>query len=451
MEIGKISSFLIKSLSGLANNNDSIAPMAAKDLIADAAIIDTYAKEGTVEDAIEKGIEEVGTSCLWLFGIPLTKKVIDKTIYPAFGINPDLDLRVIDNKDKFEAIKNTIGADESALKNQKEIFESLGEKCKFLGKHELPFTNKQMYKGLFYGKFAVATALCAFALTKLITYKQNMTEKRLEKDYYKNNASKILLNQSIKGSESYRAFTGKNNEKGKDVAFKGLGAANLLKGFIYNPIKNTMILDGTIAATRLSKARKGERFEVAFREGFSFLFIYCIAKPIQKAFEALGRKLNLPIEADPNVIFTNGLKDKIAESKEDIQNLLKSDNAALDIFKLNPKGSLTELLEKSGTIKTLKDKNGATTAISRFKEMSSDDIKTTLKNILALDKVKDLSKVKIFKTVAVLGNVAIAILAMGKLQPKLNILFRKLRNQGDNRNPAIVAKQREIEAKHNQN
>ena len=87
MTIGSITSnYLIKSLSGLANNNDSIAPMAVKDLIADVAIVDTYTKEGTKEDAIEKGIEEVGTSCLWLFGIPLTKKVIDKTLYPMLEI-----------------------------------------------------------------------------------------------------------------------------------------------------------------------------------------------------------------------------------------------------------------------------------------------------------------------------------------------------------------------------
>ena len=37
-----------------------------------------------------------------------------------------------------------------------------------------------------------------------------------------------------------------------------------------------MILDGTITATRLKKARKGEKFEVGFRELFSFAFIYYI-------------------------------------------------------------------------------------------------------------------------------------------------------------------------------
>jgi len=450
MTIGSITTkFLIKSLSSLANNNDSIVPMAAKDLIADAAIIDTYAKEGTPEDAAEKGIEEIGTSCLWLFGIPLTKKLIDKTIYPMFNLNPDLDLRVIDKEDKLNAIKETIKTSDGVLGKQKEIFDTLSDKCKFF-KHELPFSNKTMYKGLFYGKFAVATALCAFALTKLINYKQKTTEKRLEKNYYKDNASKILLKQSITKNEPYSSFTGKN-KKSKGVSFKGTSGLGLLKSFLYNPIKNTMILDGTIAATRLNKARKGEKFEVAFREGFSFLFIYCIAKPLQKGFELLGDKLKMPIKADPMVIFTKNLQDKIKAVKPDINNLLASDKPELDVFNLDPKGILADLLDKSGVISTIKDKKGNIQEISRLKEINGEDVKTALKNILKLENVKDLNKVKAFKTLAVLGNVAIAILAMGKLQPKLNILIRKIRNNGDNRNPAIAAKQKELEAKLQQN
>ncbi len=107
-------------------------------------------------------------------------------------------------------------------------------------------------------------------------------------------------------------------------------------------------------------------------------------------------------------------------------------------------------MEKSGDIKTIKSSNGEVAAISRLKSMNSDDIKSTLKNILSLENA-DLKKVKQFKTIAVLGNVIVAIVAMGKLQPKINILLRKLRNEGDNRNPAIVAKQKEIEAKLQQN
>ena len=59
--------------------------------------------------------------------------------------------------------------------------------------------------------------------------------------------------------------------------------------------------------------------------------------------------------------------------------------------------------------------------------------------------MSSIKKIKAFKTFAVLGNVAIAICAMGILQPKINIWLRKTLNHGDNRNPAIVQKEKEME------
>ena len=449
MTIGSITNkFFIKTLSGLANNNDSIVPMAVKDLTADVAIVDTYAKEGTKEDAAEKAIEEIGTSCLWLFGIPITKKIIDKTLYPMFGLKPDLDLRVIEDKNNFEAIKNSIKETDSVLKPQKQVFDTLKDKAKFLGKKEIFLTNEQLYKTAFYAKFIVSTAAVAFGLNKLISYKQKTTEQRIEKDYYKNNASKILLNQSIKQNDCYGAFTGKNKNN-KNISFKG--KEDILKSFLYNPIENTKILDGTIAATRLNKARKGEKFEVAFREGFSFLFIYYIAKPLQYAFEFLGDKLKVPIKTDPSVIFTENIQEKISSSKDEMKRIINSDNAVLEVLKLDSKNTIVDLLEKSGEVNVLKNSNGEAEAISRFKYMNSDNIKSTLSNILELGEAKNINHVRALKTFAVIGNVALAILAIGKLQPKLNILLRKIKNNGDNRNPAIVAKQKEMEAKFQQN
>ena len=48
----------IKLLSGLANNDDSLTAMIAKDWIGDAATVYTYKKEGGQDDAREKAIEE---------------------------------------------------------------------------------------------------------------------------------------------------------------------------------------------------------------------------------------------------------------------------------------------------------------------------------------------------------------------------------------------------------
>ena len=143
-----ITNGFIKTLSGLGNNSDSIVPLVAKDVISDCTLIHTYKKEGGADDVREKAIEEFGTGALWLFGIPAFKLLIDKTIYPLLNLNPNLDPRVLNNKDgKFDFLKSVVKGQE------KDVFSTLSDKAKILNKFQLPFTNKQMYKGTYIAKF----------------------------------------------------------------------------------------------------------------------------------------------------------------------------------------------------------------------------------------------------------------------------------------------------------
>ena len=87
MKIPSISANSIKLLSGLANNDDSLAAMVIKDWIGDGATVYTYKKEGGQDDAREKAIEEFGTGAVWLFAIPAIKKLLEATIYPIFKLH----------------------------------------------------------------------------------------------------------------------------------------------------------------------------------------------------------------------------------------------------------------------------------------------------------------------------------------------------------------------------
>ncbi len=464
-------------LSGLANNDSSIIPMATKDTISNGAIVYTYKKEGGKDDARERAIEEFGTGAIWLFGIPAIKKIIDKTIYPFLKLDSGLDVRILKDKDKLAKAKNSLkNATNEALKNESKILSSLDDKNAVLKK----FTNAQLYKGLSVGKFAVSTALSALALNAIIDYKQKTTQKRIEHDFYKNHASKIILNNEIEKSANFSDFTSKKNDKtGKNISFKGLGS--LGQAFMYNPIVNTMILDGVITGKRLAKARHGERKEVALKEAFQLIFIYALAKPIEKGFEFAGSKLNLPIGLDPMALFDDGLTEKLPDAKESISNLLNDNNifsnakndskkgGIFSFFKggnklqindkvanpdalvdklreLDPKNALIEILDKNGAIPTIKDKNGNIVAISNLKSVDEAKIIKTFKDIdLLSNNISKLGKVKAFKAFAVVGNVLLAAWAMGVLQPKINIWMRKLLNNGDNRNPAIVEQERQMQ------
>ena len=193
----------IKLLSGLANNNDSLAPMVLKDTISNTAIVATYKKEGGKDDAREKAIEEYGTGVVWLFGIPTLKKLFDKSVYGFLKLNPDFDIRALKDKKYLDNIKQNLLKDNNPiLEKQKEIFNTLNDKNEVLKK----FTNAQLYKSLFISKFVLSTTICAAALAALVKYKQKTTQKRIEKECYENMASELLLNKSMKASSTFKNF-----------------------------------------------------------------------------------------------------------------------------------------------------------------------------------------------------------------------------------------------------
>lgn len=440
MNIPSIASSKITNfISGLGNNEDSLTAMVIKDWIGDGATVYTYKKEGGKDDAKEKAIEEFGTGVVWLFGIPAVKWLVDKAVYPLFKLDSKFDPRLLSKENQKNLAKNTeavLNSSAEALKNQKDIFSTL-EKHNSVLKN---FTNAQMYKGLSIAKFITSTALSAIALTKIIKAKQKSTTKRIENDAKKqlNNThfkSSVLLENSINENKTFSNFT--SNKKTNNISFTGN-----ISEFMYNPIKNTMILDGVIASTRLIEARKGERKEVLLKELFQIGFVYGLAKPIQKGFEFLGKKMGKPINLDYKVLATKNLSEKIANAKDSIELLKNSTDKIATLSKLNINNPILELLDNDGVISTIKDKKGSIKAIDYRKIIDEDAIQNTLEK---LDEVKpklsSLKSIKAYKILASIGNVLITAAVMGILQPKINILMRKILNNGDNRNPAIISQE----------
>ena len=442
----------IDLLSGLANNSDSIMPMTVKDTISNCAIVETYKKNGGKDDARERAIEEFGTGAVWLFGIPLIKKLIDVTVYPLLKLNPNFDIRLLKNKANLDnvtqnantALKNS--PNNKVLKEAANTLNSLDLKNSVLTK----FKNKDLYKGLFIGKFALSTALSAFALTKIIKYKQKTTQRRIEKEIgikqQDDKKTRAIVDKSVKKSNVYNIFTGNSDKK---LSFKGG-----LDLFMYNNIANTSILDGVITATRLKEARKGEKKEVALKEAFQIFFIYAIAKPTQLFFEKIGRRINMPIEMDPKVLFSKNVKQEVRNASELIKNEgldnLSQKELLTKIYqtaKENIDNPLLDILNKNGNV-SITDKNGSK-AFDYLKTINEKDLKKAIGNILSLNEHIDsnLKGIKAYKIFSIFANIAIGALAMGVLQPMVNIGMRKLLNNGDNRNPAIVAQEKELQFK----
>ena len=415
-----ISTNSIKLLSGLANNDDSLTAMVIKDWIGDGATVYTYKKGGGKDDAREKAIEEFGTGAVWLFAIPAIKKFLELSVYPIFKLNPNFDPRLLNDKDKLKDLAKL------AKDGEKELLNSLDEANPVIKK----LTNAQMYKGFAVGKFLIATAAAAFALTKIIKFKQKTTTERIEKD---NQSQKTQKNENDINFKSYI-----NSTKKKEISFKG-GLAE----FMYNPIKNTMILDGVITATRLKEARKEEIPEVAFKELCQIVFIYGLAKPIQLIFEGIGKLIKCPIKLDPKTLFSKNLGETIKSAKPAIEQLKNSNNIVETLSKIDIKDPIIGLLENEGLISLTKDKK----AISLLKPIDDKAVKGALDNLEDMSQnIKNLKGSKIFITVAVISNVLIAAGIMGIIQPKLRIWLRK-KLFGTNENPAIAQQEKQAKMK----
>ena len=477
----------VNLLSGLSNNKDSIVPMAFKDILSDCVTVTTYKKKGGNDDPREKAIEEFGTGAFWLFGIPVIKGLINKTLYPLLKLNPDLDLRLLKDKERFNnVLKNAKSLSQEgntiALKDLN-VLETLKNKNSVLGM----FTNEQLYKGLFVTKFLTATVATGVILSKIIKYKQKTTKDRINNDIAqektKQQSNKTTLDKSVKNSQIYQMFTSSENKNSPNPSFTGIGEL-----FMYNPIANTSLMDCVITGTRLKEARHGERKEVALKEGFQIAFVYLIARPLQLLFENIGSKHNLPIGMDPKILFSkdakeniinayntakeNGLYDIVAkieaEEKQNkasqniltkIKSIIAGNGASekqiqlendlikkvYEIAKEDMNNPLISVLKENGTISVVKDKATAQSAISFIQYLDEGELTGALNNIGDLSKnISNLSGIKLYKVLAVIANLAIGITATGAVEPLTAIWLRKALNNGDNRNPAIVEQERNM-------
>lgn len=433
-------SITTRLIQELSNNSGSVVPIAAKDTLSNCAITYIYDKQASKEDGKERAIEEFGTEILWIGGIPLLKKLFDKIVYKFFKADPSFDIRNLQKNanGKLERLEFLVkNAKDSA---QKQTLQNILNSTKL----------QKMYKNLYIAKFVVATAATLGGLSGLILYKQKNTKKQLEEKYRKKMLLENQLNTEIKNKPVFSAFLGSK----KEVSF-GNGLTKALSGFMYNPVMNMSILDAGITTTRLVQGRKGERFEIGFKELFQILFIYGLSKPIEKGLEKISKNVfKKPIANEFQLLSNENLSEllKSTDLKDAIDTLTsKNGNEVLDYI-FNNDNALIKMLKISGEIPTIKGSNGI---IDSLAHIEPDRIKKGAKNISQLleatagkaDVNKFLKQVKNFKAVAVVLNILIGAAAIGVLQPLLNIVLRKKKNNGESVNPAIKNIEQEMAQK----
>ncbi len=419
--IPAISASTVYSILG---NNNSLVPMAIKDVANSLGLTAGSYITGDKLEGKDRFLDEFGTQAIWLFGIPVYKKFMDYTMYKALKIDPKFDVRNLSNK-RSKILEKTIEyADES-------IKDSIKAASK----------NPKYTKSLAMTKFVVSTALTIASYAGLTKYRHYRTRKDAEKEIL----AEVAAEKKNKDSFIYTAPSSKafNDIKlKKQPSFTGS-----IQDFMYNPVKNLMILDGAITAERLAESRnKQELFGYTIKEGSVWLFMYFASKPIQKFLENAAeknKKKPASIDLDARVIESLELKEafengKLSASSKKVLSL-KTQEEMLDFIHNNPDDFVVKMAKKSDILPVLKKSTQAdnvdyrkfidfdefrgvaeklTKLQDKFEEFKTTDLK---------DKTLDafLKNVKKLKRKSILKNMGACIGALGILAPAIMIAFRK--------------------------
>ena len=437
---------LINKITTKFGDHSSLLPLFTKDVVNSAGMTAFSYEAGGKIEGKDRFIDEFGTQAIWLGGLPFFKFGFDKTAYKLAKIAPSVDVRLLDNKEQLAV------AQKYAQKLENKTFSTTLNHA---------VENTKLAKGLFLGKFATATALTLASFFTLVKVKQNYTKKQIEKEFWARKSQEQIYNNNIAQSPAFKAFAQDNNlnsaKSNKNVSFKGLG--NVLKGFMFDPVKNLFIIDAGITGERLANSRNKHEFvEFSIKEGGFLFFMYVAGKYLQNGIEKFSDKLGKPIGLHADVISSNYLKENIATGKatKDLtpikEFITNADKKGLYEFIYDAKNSentFVKVAKQSGLISTIKEgtwfekllgKAKDTGLIDPHKFIGFDDLASMTKNVDRLIEVAPKNKVDLDKYIksctkhkigSVAANIGISCLFLGLILPYAMMKYRANQQNGN--------------------
>lgn len=329
-------------------SNSSLLPMIVKDSAHSAGMTGASYVTGKGVEGKDRLIDEIGAEVIWVGGIPFYKKVIDLGI-KATGYNPKVDIRLLKDKNILEkAIEH---APTEAIKNSIKKAAS----------------NERTFKGLFMIKFIASTALTLGSYWGLTVFRHKHTEKNIIKQ--------------LKQEEAQRKKAAHKAKQTQKPTF-GMNLSGL-KDFMFNPVKNMMIVDGGITAQRLGESRNPQDFMgYVVKEGAFWGFMYFAGARIQSHFEkraeAKHRKsIDLDIKALEDKELHDAFKnDKVMKGLNSVEefNKKQTPEEIYEFICTNKDNIVVKTAKKAGIISTHKETGKVDTQhfidIEKVKEVS---------------------------------------------------------------------------------
>ena len=415
--IPKITASTVYSKLG---DNSSLVPLAIKDIANSCGLTAASYMSGDNAEGKDRFIDEFGTQAIWLWGIPVYKKLLDIALFKQAKLDPEVDARILKNKDILQAAKE-MAPTESIKNSLKAVAE-----------------NQSKFKALTVAKFAASTILTAGTYLGLTKFRHNYTESKIKKDYFEKMKKQQMNGYNTENIPFSSAFSHvhKQNKNNKNVAFTGG-----VQDFIFDPVKNLMLVDGAITGERLTHAKNPQDFlGYVIKEGFFWAFMYFAGPTLSKALEKFADQKGKSIDLDSRVIFGKDLekafngKDSGIMPKQ-IQEFKKAAKSDLELYKFavkpENKNLIIKMAKDSGII-TLAD--GSELVDTRkyidLKELRGicDKAEKLFTQYKKSEQPLDefLKSVRSLKKTSILKNIGACIGALGIIAPAIMLGLRKL-------------------------
>ncbi len=404
-------------------NNSSLVPLAMKDIANSCGLTAASYMAGDSHEGKDRFIDEFGTQAIWLFGIPVYKKALDFAMFKPMGFDPKVDARILKNQDILKAAQE-FAANEEILNGLKKVA-----------------ANQPKYRYMTIAKFAASTLLTCVTYFGLTKFRHKYTENQIKKEYFEKQQQKgkdvsfmdnTVATANVPFSSAFSAVHGKNN---KNVTFTGG-----VQDFIFDPVKNLMLVDATITGERLSHSRNPQDFfGYVIKEGSFWAFMYLAGPMISKALEKRADAKGRSIDLDARVIESPILRNAIADGsiKSHLEAFKAADVSDVDIYKfaVNPKTNnlLVDFAKMSDIIEVV-DKKAKVQIADTRRYIDLGDLRGVASKVEKLlgqfessgesiDAFMDI--IRKAKRSAIRTNIGSCIGALGILAPSIMLLSRK--------------------------
>ena len=355
--------------------------------------------------ARERFLDEYAVSAVWLGGIPLVDKIVNKFIRKK-GFNPEVNLKLF-KETKYQGIDLNIKNFEGKVSQT--VIDEL-KKVK---------NNKALYEKLLAAKFGLSTTIPMLFMGVI-----------LPKLIFASSAQKIEKLKAKKQQKSAKVKIFDNPMdyiKDGKISFKGNIISQIAN---FSTVDKMAVTDGGYALGRVATARnKNEALDVGFKM-LGMLFLNFVAPPyLAKFLDKMTYKLmGLNVALDPIILddkkFIEAIKNKTLSLPEN-----NTEKEIIEFLDKNPKSLFSQYAKQFYDVKYLENNIRDPRAWVNTEKLVQlkKEMEKFAQNAVKSGNIKSFAKkAKVAKSFNILTNIGLSSVLLAFALPKAQFAFRKL-------------------------